>query len=339
MVVVLSRHRGSSALYQKRGRLTGLVALAGLLALPLCAPAEPGVPHDDDVVAKVNGTPIHRKSVRELVQAVLITQTEKPGPEVIDRLVQESLTSLIDHELLFQESQAEKIDIGKAAVDADIARTRERFPDEASFRAALRDRGISNQDLREETRKTLAVNRLLEAKVWRNVSVSDEDVKRFYERNKEEFRHPDEIRARHILVRVPEDADAATRAKARARAESLLARIEAGADFATIARQDSEDPGTAARGGDLGYFARGDMVESFEQHAFALQPGKRSGVVETVYGYHIIEVTDRRQAGYRPLAEVEDRIREVLAKTEREKLRAQLIHSLRQKADIQIRDD
>jgi peptidyl-prolyl cis-trans isomerase C len=291
---------------------------------------------DDEVVAEVNGTPVLRRSVRELVHAVLVTQDERPDAAALDRLAREALNSLINHELLYQESRAEGIVVSDAAIDEELARSKAIFPDAASFEEAIRARGVTEGNLRQETRKTLAVNRLLEARVFRNVVVPEAEVKQFYERNREEFRHPEEIRAQHILVRVPAEADDKTRDAAAQRAAALLAQLKAGADFADLARQHSNDPGTAAHGGDLGYFGSGQMVQAFEVHAFALQSGELSDVVSTPYGFHIIKVTDRRPAGIRPLSEVEDRIRAVLAKSERQRLRDQLVDELRRKADVRV---
>jgi peptidyl-prolyl cis-trans isomerase C len=315
-----------------------LVVGAALCAVTAAAAATDGgrAGADDDVVAEVNGTPVLRRSVRELVQAVLITQNEEPGPDAVGRLAKEALNSLIDHELLYQESRAQGIVVSDAAVDEELARSKAAFPDTASFEAAVRARGVTQKSLRQETRKTLAVNRFLEARVFRHVIVSDAAVTRFYERNREEFRHPAEIRAQHILVRVPPDAGDETRRVAAQRAAALLTRLKEGADFATLARQHSDDPGTSAHGGDLGYFGRGRMVPAFETPAFALQPGQLSDVVSTRHGFHIIKVTDRRAAGIRPLGEVEERIRAVLVKSERQQLREQLVGELRRKADIRV---
>ena len=118
--------------------------------------------------------------------------------------------------------------------------------------------------------------------------------------------------------------------------ECLLAQIHAGADFATVAKTSSEDPVTAARGGDGGYFSRGEMDPAFEAAALALGPGQISGVVETRYGFEIIKVTDRRDAGYTPLEEAEPVIREVLLKSARQDRQSALVAELRKKAKVEL---
>jgi peptidyl-prolyl cis-trans isomerase C len=134
--------------------------------------------------------------------------------------------------------------------------------------------------------------------------VSDADIEQYYRSNQSQF---EQVRARHILIRAEADQEdsagaeaekkrAAKREEARKKAESLLARIRAGEDFAKLASEFSEDPGSKSKGGDLDYFSRGQMVPEFEAAAFALKPGEVSQLVETQFGFHIIKVEDRRIA-------------------------------------------
>ena len=137
-----------------------------------------------------------------------------------------------------------------------------------------------------------------------------------YKINPERYSTPEEVRVRHILLPVAKDGrdDAAV----KARAEALLAQLRAGADFAALARQDSADKGSAERGGDLGFFARGRMAPMFERAAFALkQPGDLAGPVRTEFGYHIIELTGRKPAVLQPFDQVLPKLREeILAKAD-----------------------
>lgn len=121
-----------------------------------------------------------------------------------------------------------------------------------------------------------------------------------YLANPDKFQAPEQIRARHLLIgkNTPD---------AKAKAEELLKQLQGGADFATLAKEKSEDTGSGARGGDLGVFSRGRMVPPFEEAAFALQkPGELSGLVETQFGYHIIQLVERRPAGQRSFDEVKE---------------------------------
>src|SRR5512135_3071105 len=177
---------------------------------------------DDDVMARVNGTTIYRKDVKEVVQGILLMQDTQPDPAAITKLADDALDSLIALELLYQESQARGLVVSDADVDAEIKRSKSQFPDAQTFQAALKERGMTEKDLRNDTRKTMAVNRLLEGTVWKDVTVSAEQVKTFYESNNEEFKHAAQIRVSHILIRVPEGASSAERAAAKKRTMALL---------------------------------------------------------------------------------------------------------------------
>ncbi|MCK6555898.1 peptidylprolyl isomerase [Candidatus Binatia bacterium] len=304
-------------------------------ALVAAAPALAQVLRDNDIVARVNAVPIYRKTVREVVQGGVFMQDTEPDAAGLAKLANQALESLIDLELLYQESQARGVAVTDADVEAEIQRTRANFPSDAAFKAALTKNGTTLDELRADTRKTLAVSRLIEGDAWREVRVSADEIGAFYEQNREEFRHGAQIRASHILVRVPAGSSAAERAAARKRAEALLAELRAGADFAALAREKSADPVSAARGGDRGFFAKGEMDPAFEAAAFALSPGQIGGVVETRYGFEIVTVTGQRDAGISPLAEVEPVIREVLLKSARQERQAALVAELRQKAKIE----
>jgi peptidyl-prolyl cis-trans isomerase D len=145
------------------------------------------------------------------------------------------------------------------------------------------------------------------------VEVKDGEVAEYYELHKEErFTEPEQVRARHILVKAPPEASADAKAAARKKAEDLLAAVKAGGDFAALAKKSSDDPGSAAAGGDLGLFPRGRMTPEFEGVAFALEPGGLSDVVETPFGFHIIKVEEHRAGGAKPLEAVRGEIVESL---------------------------
>src|SRR5262249_29681370 len=138
---------------------------------------------------------------------------------------------------------------------------------------------------------------------------SPSQIEAFYEAHKtDRFTKPEELHARHILVRVAPGASDAARAAARKKADDLLARVKGGEDFAAVAKQASDDPGSASRGGDLGPFQRGRMDPAFEQAAFALAPGTVSDVVETPFGLHIIKVESHDPGGVQDLSAVRDQI-------------------------------
>jgi len=319
-------------------RIVCVVILTVLGAAGVHAEQKAAQFHDDDVVARVNGTPIYRKSVREVVQGSLAVQDKQPDAAAVSKLAADALDSIISFELLYQESQTRGITVDDKAVDEELARTKSAFPDSHAFEAALKTKGLTLVDLRRDTRKTMAVNRLLEGQVWKDVRVGAPQIKEFYEQNKPEFKHPPQIRASHVLIRIPEHAATAERQAAKKRAGDILDKIKAGADFAQAARDYSDDQGSKSLGGDLGFFAQGEMVEAFEKEVFKLAPGQVSGLVETPYGFHIIKVTSRRDAGYDSLEDVQDRIREVLIKSERQQRQADFVAELRKKTKVEVLD-
>lgn len=149
-----------------------------------------------------------------------------------------------------------------------------------------------------------------------------ERVREAYEERRVEFDRPEQVRARHILLRVPEDAGEEKVAEVRERAEEVLARIEEGAAFADVALEVSQDPGSRSRGGDLGYFSRDDMVDAFAEAAFALEPGERSGVVRTTHGFHLIKALEHRPARTVPFEEARREVARDLLRERRGRERA-----------------
>ncbi len=131
----------------------------------------------------------------------------------------------------------------------------------------------------------------------------------YYDLHKnDKFTDPEQVHARHILVKVAADAGDTAKAAARKKAEDLLAKARGDGDFAALARKNSDDPGSAAKGGDLGFFGRGTMTPAFEAAAFALEPGKVSDVVETPFGFHVIKVEEHKPGGPKPLDAVRDEV-------------------------------
>lgn len=142
------------------------------------------------------------------------------------------------------------------------------------------------------------------------VKVAGAEIQEYYDKNPKQFEMPERVAAAHILIKI----DPAAKEKAKAKAEDLLKKIKAGEEFAALAKKHSVDTGTAMRGGDLGWFQRGDMVGPFEEAAFSLKKGESSGIVETAFGLHIIKVYDRKEAQSAPLKEVEAQIRSIVTK-------------------------
>ena len=167
-------------------------------------------------------------------------------------------------------------------------------------------------DVREQL-QYLVNNYLAQEYIYRvvvkDINVSEEELRKFYSANEKSFVAPEQVRVRHILIRVSPGSSEGEKKKARENAEGLVKRLKAGEDFAKLAQEYSEDPGSRQNGGDLGYFGKGQVVKPFEEAAFSLRPGRISDLVETQFGFHIIKMEERKKAMNRPFEEVKDAIK------------------------------
>lgn len=172
-----------------------------------------------------------------------------------------------------------------------------------------------NPDIREQVQffsDNFLANEYIKREVAQKVTVSDENLKSYYDTNKDEFKTPEMVKARHILVKADASASADDKKKAQERAETYLKKIKEGEDFAKLASELSDDPGSKPKGGDLGFFPRGRMVKPFEDAAFSLKTGEMSGIVETQFGFHIIKVEDKKDSTVEPFDTVKERLRQKL---------------------------
>jgi len=288
-----------------------------------------------DPVARVNGDEIGRAEFERAIQS-LEGRAGGPVPaERRDEVFRGVLDQMIAVRLLSQESTARHIAVADADVDARFAEIRQQFPTEEAFGEALAAQTMTIERLKSDIRSDLAVMQLLSAEIDPKVSVDESASKTFYDGNLERFQEDEAVRASHILIRVAPDADDAAKQKARAEAEAVLEDLRAGGDFAALAKEHSQDA-SAAQGGDLDFFSRGQMVPPFETAAFGLKTGEVSDIVETQFGLHIIKVTDRRAARTVPFPEVDGQIREFLQGQQREEATTAFIDALKSKGQIQV---
>jgi peptidyl-prolyl cis-trans isomerase C len=309
---------------------------AGATAQP-AASQQPPAPLPDklpDVVARVNGDDISRT---DFERAVSNLEDRAGGPvpaEQKPKVFRDVLDQMIAFKLLIQESKAQNVSITDTELDQSIAKIRQQFPNEQEFTSALGQRRMTLDDLKKETRDQMTVDKMVRGTLS-DVTVTDAEISSFYQGNGPRFQQPEGVRASHILIKAANTAPDATKKEARTKAEGLLKEAQSGGDFAALAKANSED-GSAADGGDLGFFQRGQMVPEFENAAFALQPGQLSSIVESQFGYHIIKVTERRAARTVPLEEAKDRIREYLTAQHRQEKVLEYVQSLRAKGKVEV---
>jgi peptidyl-prolyl cis-trans isomerase C len=149
----------------------------------------------------------------------------------------------------------------------------------------------------------------VEQEILGGVTVSDEEVEKFYRDNQSAFENPEQLRVRHILICVKPGASDVEKNAAKKKTTDILERVKKGEDFAKLAEEHSEDPGSRQKGGDLGYIARNTTMPELEQAAFALEVGRVSGPVETAFGFHLIKVEEKKKASVAPFVQVKEEVR------------------------------
>lgn len=279
-------------------RRLGLACLAVLLLASssvLAAPADP--------VAVVNGEPISRSEF-------LGTLENLAGAQILDQM--------INVRLLLQASRKDGL-VDDADVEQELAKLKGQFPTEEEFQAALASNRLTLEGLKEQIRARLALDRL----AVKGLTVSEEEIAQYFKENEEQLGEPEQVRARHILV------------KTEAEAQQVIDDLKAGGDFAALAAQRSQDPGSKDNGGELGFFRRGELVPEFEQAAFALKPGEISAPVQTQYGWHVIQAEEHKAAVPATLEAKRDEIREVLLK-QKTKQPSEVLSELRAASKIEV---
>ena len=298
------------------------------------APARPIPALLPEVVAYVNGEAI---TGADLETGITELEARAGQPVPADRrndVVRDVLNQLIGYRLLLQETRERRTSVPEADVDARVAALRTEFPSEEAFFETLQLRQMTLEMLRTETRQSLQVDVLLESEIGTVPPVTPEEITEFYDQNPADFQQAEQVRASHILLGFPENADAAAQEETRGRAAIALNLVKTGADFGDVARQYSDDPGSRPNGGDLGYFQRGQMVPPFEEAAFSLAPAETSDLVETTFGYHIIQVTERQAPRTIPIAEVRQEVQLFLEGRKRDLQMQAFVDSLREKSQV-----
>jgi peptidyl-prolyl cis-trans isomerase C len=305
-------------------------------AKPATPPAEQPLPPEKipAVVAKVNGAPIAKD---ELLKAVNQVRSQMPGITPTAEIYRRVLDNLVSRELLLQEAKTSGITVTDAEINQQITELKGRFPSPEKFQEALKKENLTEAEFARQARDAFAVQKLVETKVVNDVKVSDQEIKDFYDKNQDKMKRPERVHVRHILIKVDKGAAADVKQKAKAKAEDLLAKAKAGADFAKLATESSDDPGSKPRGGDLSWVARGQTVPPFETAAFALKkPNEISPVVETEYGYHVIQLLEHQDAGAAPFAEVKDRIAEFLKQQQQQAKVQDHLKALKAKGKVEV---
>lgn len=299
------------------------------------SPALPPIPKNLTVAATVNDDKIMMADINAVIDGILAKQPGIPAAD-LDGMRREICNDMIVERLLVQEAKRENLVPPKQEIDDAIWRYKKPFLSEAAYRKHLADNGKTEDDLRRMLADEMSIS-ALSRKLTQDVVVGDDEIAKYYNENKADFVVPEMVHVRHIQISVKSDASADERNKARKRAEELLKKATNGnADFAALAKENSDDVVSKAAGGDLGFIARDDIVDTaFGDAAFAAPVGKvYPKLVETKFGYNILKVEEKKPSRTLALSEVSPLIKPRLLQTKlKERLDARVIE-LRKTATI-----
>jgi peptidyl-prolyl cis-trans isomerase C len=309
--------------------------------IELTAPEEPA----DSVAVTVNGVDITEAEVQTIVKPQLarMAQQNKQLPPAFaqafeKQIKQQILDKMITMQLLDEKVKESKIVIADEEVTKQIEEiaSAQRPPlSIEELKNIVESQGYVFDDWKNEIRKQLGQQKLFKSQFPDSINITEEDAKKHYDENPTQFETKEQVRASHILITPKADAADPNeeKAKAKAKAEDLLKQIKEGADFAELAKANSDCP-SAAQGGDLNFFDKGKMVPPFEKAAFALETGKVSDLVETRFGYHIIKVTDRKEAGTTSFEQAKAGLIQQLTQKKQAEMTQKYIDSLKAAANI-----
>lgn len=233
---------------------------------------------DDESVATVNGEKITKAELNEAL-------TEQYGQEVLNNLIANKIVEL--------EAKKQKVSVTKDEIEAEYKDYVDQYGGEESFKQLLSSYNMDVEDVKKDIKNYLLTKKVMED----YVGIKDDELKSYFEENKDSYNQAEQVEASHILV-----DDEKT-------AKEVIKKLNDGEDFAKLAKEYSTDTGTKDKGGYLGYFGRGEMVEAFENAAFSMKVGSISSEpVKTDFGYHIIKVTDKKEVKEAKFEDVKDKV-------------------------------
>ena len=298
----------------------------------------------DPVIAKGKGVEVKQSALDEVVlgiKSAAAAHNEQIPPQQLLGIESQMLNRLIQIQLLLQNATDADRVVGEAKAEDQLTNLLARAGSEEAFDRQLKAVGMTPQELRTKITQEATATAVLTREL--GVTVTDEDATNFYASHPSDFEQPETVHVRHILLltmdtatRQPLPADQ-VEAK-RQQIEDILKRVKAGDDFATLAEQYSEDPGSKVKGGELPPFSHGEMVPQFEAAAFSMQTNTVSDVVTTDYGFHIIKLLDKTPAQKIDYAKVADKIKEFLVQQKTQKLAPAYLAGLTKAADVEILD-
>jgi peptidyl-prolyl cis-trans isomerase C len=302
---------------------------------PTPAAADAG---SDLVVVRVAGEPITEKQVLSAVN--FLSRQKLPPPDAQQSrnvlLFNGAVENLTIELLLKKIAREQNVVADKSLVDQQMEALAKQFPTPEAYKKALASQGMTEEQLRKNVENSMSMQQVLNIAVKNVPQATDAEAQKFYDDNADKFPVPEQAHAAHILLLADPKGTDEQKAEIKKKIEGIRADIEAGKiTFADAAKQFSQDPGSASNGGDLGFFPRGQMVKPFEEAAFSGKPGTLSGIIESQYGYHIIQTLEVKPAGKASLEEAKSSIKLYLDRTSKTKAIQQYTADLKAKAAIE----
>ncbi|HEX5176810.1 MAG TPA: peptidylprolyl isomerase [Chthoniobacteraceae bacterium] len=310
---------------------------APLAAEPAAAKAPATVEQLPETVAVVEGVPIKRTELDETLNA-LLAQNGRSAAELPAEQKSGAYRMILDDMIADRliTKRAAVVQIPDEAVETTFKRATANIGSDEEIKAQIEKSGQTVAKVKANIRASLQQQQWIEEQIKDKAEVSDADAEGFFKKNPEQFKVPERVRASHILISVPQDAAPDAVTKKLKQSEGILARVKKGEDFNKLAAEVSEDPTAKENGGDLDFFARDQMVPEFSEAAFKLKKDEVSEPVRSQYGYHIIKLTDRKEAGALSLEEAKPRLLAFLKQQKKQAELQKLVQELRAKADVKV---
>ncbi|HJQ29268.1 MAG TPA: peptidylprolyl isomerase [Rubrobacter sp.] len=308
----------------------------GLLVSIGCDPAEPQANADSQAkkIATFEGGDVTQGELDEFAKQSGFGELSKDDPQY-QVAIQQIMPQLVGIEITKAYAQEHNITASDEDVDKEIEKIKEQvgeqarssgqdLSDQKAYEQALKQNNITEDQLRKDIRENLPVQKVQE-QVAGGAEPSDEEVQKYYDQNKEaQFTTPEQRCVRHILFNKDQ----------KQKAEEVKQQLQNGGDFAKLAKQYSQDPGSAEKGGDLGCLGKGETVPDFEEAAFGAEKDEIIGPVQTQFGYHLLEVTDIKPKHTRSLGEVESQIKSQLVTQKQSEEFSKWIEEQKNKRDV-----
>ncbi|MBF0275355.1 MAG: peptidylprolyl isomerase [Nitrospinae bacterium] len=269
------------------------------------------------VVAKVGKVEIKKDEVAKILTEIYpqLSKAVDAGKNIDVKLILKKIVdNMVMDKIMFQEVTEKKIEVSEKELKESVEMIYKRFQGEENFKKFLVQQKLSQEKFESKLKADLQINKLLSTEVYKNVEVSDKEAQEFYDKNPKMFKATGQIKASHILIKYKKSEGEDKRKVALKKIKEIQKQIKNGADFTQLAKEKSEGP-SAVKGGDLGFFGKGQMVPAFEKAAFALKKNGVSDIVETPFGFHLIKLYEKKPAEVISLSKVKTQLKERLKAT------------------------